>query len=158
MQLQLCKCINFMPWEDLTGPTPVLNLSLKKLHEGKISAHISFLISKLLLKILAGYKLKLLEFRISFLDLKVCIAFPHTNQCHHVLHSGVVMIVEFLDVTSIYWGFRTLIYALFIICKFLLLHILLFLNIISFLLGYYLGLHFMFRNIDIEYGFFTLIF
>ena len=76
MQLQLCKCINFMPWEDLTGPTPVLNLSLKKLHEGKISAHISFLISKLLLKILAGYKLKLLEFRISFLDLKVCIAFP----------------------------------------------------------------------------------
>jgi hypothetical protein len=91
-----------MPWEDLTGPTPVLNLSLKKLHEGKISAHISFLISKLLLKILAGYKLKLLEFRISFLDLKVCIAFPHTNQCHHVLHSGVVLVVEFLDATFIY--------------------------------------------------------
>ena len=113
MQLQLCKCINFMPWEDLTGPTPVLNLSLKKLHEGKISAHISFLISKLLLKILAGYKLKLLEFRISFLDLKVCIAFPPTNQCHHVLHSGVVLIVEFLDATFIYWGlFMPFLYSL----------------------------------------------
>ena len=97
MKLQLCKCINFMPWEDLNW-TPVLNLSLKKLHEArKISAHISFLISKLLLKILAGYKLKLLEFRISFLDLKVCIAFPPLNQCHHVLHFSVIMIVEFFD-------------------------------------------------------------
>ena len=93
MQLQLCKCINFMPWEDLTGPTPVLNLSLKKLHEGKISAHISFLISKLLLKILAGYKLKLLEFRISFLDLKVCIAFPHTN--HRVTSLEQLSVAEF---------------------------------------------------------------
>ena len=86
-----------MPWEDLNW-TPVLNLSLKKLHEArKISAHISFLISKLLLKILAGYKLKLLEFRVSFLDLKVCIAFPPLNQCHHVLHFGVILIVEFFD-------------------------------------------------------------
>ena len=87
-----------MPWEDLTGPTPVLNLSLKKLHEGKISAHISFLISKLLLKILAGYKLKLLEFRISFLDLKVCIAFPHTN--HRVTSLEQLSLAEFSAVVN----------------------------------------------------------